>query len=190
MLPPDNLRNSFPSSPSQQEINDFCTAAKDGNISTVTRFLDEYGAAIVNQKDNIDARAITWAAYAGNVDVIELLLARGADINAGGTGDKAALGWAAEMGKKEAVTLLLEKGAALDTKDRDGLTPLDLARKNSYSGTAEIIERWIENQQQQHAQHVQHDQEAADRALVDARLQQLKKNCPPNLKIAPKPKNK
>jgi hypothetical protein len=59
--------------------------------------------------------------------VVELLLARGANVNAKDGYDSTPLHLAAGGGHKEVVELLLAKGANVNAKDRRGQTPLDLA---------------------------------------------------------------
>jgi ankyrin repeat protein len=196
MMPNESLRNSFPAIPGQPEINEFCHAARDGDIAAVTRFLDQYGASIVNGRDDIEARAITWAAFSGNTQMIELLLDRGADINAGGTYDKPALSWAAESGHHDTVRLLLGRGASLEVRDRDGNTPLDIARRNPWNGIAEEMESLAEEHRvqaaQKAAQQAAREEEAA-RKILQERLRKLRENAPggpslkPSLKKNPRP---
>jgi len=59
-----------------------------------------------------------------------LLLAHGADANARDANGRTALHLLAERGSGDAaIRALFEAGASLDAKDKDGMTPLDLARK-------------------------------------------------------------
>ena len=193
MLPQGSLSDSFPSIPGQPEINDFCHAARDGDVPTVLRFLDQYGAEIVNRRDDIEARAITWAAFSGHTEIVELLLDRGADIDAGGTRDKTALSWAVESGRAETTALLLERGAGINVRDRDGSTPLDIARRSSSNGAAEQVEQWVETQRQRAAEAAEtaaRREEAAARDLTRERLRKLKEGAPglSPLKKKPQPK--
>ena len=55
-----------------------------------------------------DDEALRWSAFYGHVEVVRLLLDRGADIHAG---VDASLQWSAENGHVEVVRLLLDRGA-------------------------------------------------------------------------------
>jgi cytohesin len=101
-------------------------AAEQGNIEAVTQHLA--AGANVNAKDEDSKTPLLHAAVDGHKDVVELLIAKGADIElrcttCGGT----ALGHAASGGHKEIIELLIEKGADVNAKDENSLTPLDLA---------------------------------------------------------------
>lgn len=97
----------------QEIVEAFCQAASHGDIDTVVNYLDAYGEKIINEQDAIKARAITWAAFSGHVDVVGVLLERGAAIDAGGTGGKPALSWAIDTGRVEAIDFLLKHGASM-----------------------------------------------------------------------------
>jgi cytohesin len=70
----------------------------------------------------------------GNVQVVALLLAHGADINAKTASGKTALHIAARHGRAEVVDFLLAHGADATVRDRDGKTPLQLAVKALQKG--------------------------------------------------------
>jgi ankyrin repeat protein len=177
MLPKDDPNNRFPSGPSPDDIENFCTAAKTGDLPTVQRYLDDYGANIVNAQDNIKARAITWAAWGGCDEVIKALLKSGADIDAQGTGGKTALSWAAEMGKFETFALLMDRGASLSDRDDNGATPVDYARRSSNTAIADLINQHFEEQESRLRQAEQKKTIQAERdarAAVEERLRKLK----------------
>lgn len=64
------------------------------------------------------------AADRGDVEIAEILIAHGADVNATNADGSTALHNAAWSGQEEIVKLLLSKGAHPDPKRSDGLTPL------------------------------------------------------------------
>lgn len=182
MLAANSLSDSFPSVPSPEDIENFCKAAQDGDRDKVREYLDQYGAAIINQRDRINARAITWAAFAGHIEVVELLLERGADINAGGTDDKPALTWAAETGRREVAKLLLDKGAETGVQDMRGETAMDYAKRRGEEDIAAMIEARREQKAEQERREARRRDEEAARALSNARIEMLRKNPPPKLK--------
>ena len=126
--------------PSARDIVIFCEAARDGDIADVRRLLDQYGRAIINCRDSIEARALTWAAFSGHRDIVELLLDRGADINAPGTYDRSALTWAVNQGHGDIVTYLLEKGADPHLEDEYGRIAADYAHQYGREDMAAEIE--------------------------------------------------
>jgi ankyrin repeat protein len=193
MLPPKkNLSNSFPSGPSKDDIESFVTAAKNGDVSGVERYLDQFGATIVNAQDNINARAITWAAWGGCDEVIKVLLTRGAEIDAHGTDGKTALSWAAQMGKLETFALLMDRGAKLDDRDNNGLTPADHARNSSNTAIADLVNQYYEEietrkhrEEDKKVRQAEHDA----REAVEERLRKLKDGAG-KIKIQPQSKKR
>lgn len=168
--------------PPQDDIEMFCAAANRGDIEVVRSYLDQYGKAIVDTRDNIQARAITWAAFSGHTDVVQLLVERGADINAGGTDDKPALTWAITGGKSDVVSYLLHAGASLDTADRSGTTPRQYA-ENCYSDDIKaIVGGRIEQMKEHERLNGEKAKEEAAKAVSATRLENLKKHNPPKLK--------
>ncbi|MGY8732999.1 MAG: ankyrin repeat domain-containing protein [Pirellulales bacterium] len=68
------------------------------------------------------------AATFGHKEIAELLIDKGADVNAvGGLLGWTPLHWAAREGRKEVAELLIAKGADVNAKDEDGKKPLDWA---------------------------------------------------------------
>jgi len=77
-----------------------------------------------------------YAAWNGHKEVAELLIAKGADVNAKvAIWGRTPLHFAAWNGHKEVAELLIENGAEVNAKDNYGRTPLDLAS----GATAELL---------------------------------------------------
>ncbi len=122
---------------------DIHEAAAEGNIKRVKQHLVE----------GVDVNAIfkdSWtplhmAAEGGHREIVDLLIAKGADINAtAGWGD--GVGWtplhmAAEEGHKKVVELLILKGADINVKNGDDRTPLDDAIKHKNAEIANILRK-------------------------------------------------
>jgi hypothetical protein len=162
-----------PTPPTPEEIKAFCNAAQYGEMDGVTEYIQKY-PAFLNAQDSIDARALTWAAFAGQAEVITLLLDAGADINAKGTGGKTPIAWAADMGQYSAAELLIARGADLTLKDDVGETPVTLARFKGYTAIADLIEGHFQGEQQKVEDQKERDAEAAARAVTAERLEKLK----------------
>ena len=104
-------------------------AAYGGNIEAVKQHLA--AGADVNAKNKgfsrKDSTPLQHAALKGQKKVVELLIEKGADVNA-----KCDVGWtplhnAAAYGHKEIIELLIAKSADVNAKNKDLNTPLDLA---------------------------------------------------------------
>ena len=107
-------------------------AASQGKIKEVKKYLAA-GA-------NVDARrALHEAVDRGHKEVVELLIATSADVNAKNQWGRTPLHQAAVRGRKEIVELLLANGADVNAKGDSGGAPLLSAR------TVEIAELLIAN---------------------------------------------
>jgi ankyrin repeat protein len=99
------------------------------------RLLLAADSALVNSKDKDDKTPLFIAAEQGNVGVIEVLLDKGADVNAQGGGYGNALYAASAGGHKETATLLLDKGADVNAQGGAYGNALQAA---SYDGHKEV----------------------------------------------------
>jgi ankyrin repeat protein len=77
---------------------------------------------LINAKDAAGATPLHHAAGFGNLPTMKLLLAKGADVNAGNRRKSTPLFWALHDERK--VRLLLDNGANVNVKSIDGRTPL------------------------------------------------------------------
>lgn len=139
------LRDSFSKPPIHaDDVETFCKHAMRGDVDGMVEMLMHHGAEIVHHRDNINACALTWAAFGGHDDAIVFLLSEGAKIDAPGTDDRAALSWAAEYGYSKTVALLLNEGADINARDADGKTARDLALARGHKDIAKQIDDWQE----------------------------------------------
>ena len=106
----------------------------------LARWLIEQGADVNAAAENAQkVAAVHAAAAACDRETMQLLLARGADVNAKQQMDYTALHGAASRGDIEMGKLLLAHGADRDAKAADGMTPADVARKYNHPEFAEWI---------------------------------------------------
>ena len=95
----------------QDLSEEFFAAARKGDAAAVKALLDK--GVNVNSKTRYGATALSYACDKGHVDVVKLLIERGADVNAADTFyGEVPLGWALSHDHVQVVKLLLDKGAA------------------------------------------------------------------------------
>lgn len=95
----------------QDLSEEFFAAARKGDAAAVKAFLDK--GVNVNSKTRYGATALSYACDKGHVEVVKLLIERGADVNSRDTFyGEVPLGWALSKGHAEIVKLLLNNGAA------------------------------------------------------------------------------
>lgn len=116
----------------KENMTDLINTAKTGDVSTVE------GASA---KDDEGATALTAAAEAGDVDLVQKLLADGADVNSHDGDGWTALMSATAAGHRQIVELLLSAGADVNAKTNFGLTALMSA---AGSGRTEVVELLVE----------------------------------------------
>jgi len=81
----------------------------------------------IDMADQFGNPLINIAAGAGHAACVELLIARGANVNAVGSRGDTPLHAAAAAGSEDSITMLLEAGAAVNPLNGAGQTPLDTA---------------------------------------------------------------
>ena len=115
--------------------------ARNGKLSSLKMLLDKYPRQ-VNVKDEYGRIPLYWAARAGHMDIVKLLIEKGSNVNA-----KADEGWTplhttAYNGKDEAAEYLIQKGAVIDIRNEDGETPLYWAAKR---GHFHLVKLFVDN---------------------------------------------
>lgn len=95
-----------------QDLNEeFFAAARKGDAAAVKAYLDK--GVDVNAKTRYGATALSYACDKGHVEVVKLLIERGADLNVRDTFyGEVPIGWALSRDHAEIVKLLLDKGAS------------------------------------------------------------------------------
>lgn len=85
--------------------------------------------------DKLLDTALIEVSIEGWLEVIELLLRKGSDINARANDGTTALIWATINGDSEVVALLLDKGADVHVRNKNGVTAASVANER---GSARI----------------------------------------------------
>jgi uncharacterized protein len=116
---------------------DIFAAAMLGRGDDVLRFLAD-DPELVRQRGVHGMPILFFPAASGQRDMVELLVARGAEINEG-AGGNTALHAAAYFGRLEMAEWLLECGADPAATDYEGKTPLQVAEGNGHTGVAEML---------------------------------------------------
>lgn len=90
----------------------------------------------VNKQNTAGEDALMMAALNGNVELVQLLLGKGAQINKSGW---SALHYAAANGHDTVVKLLLDHAAAMDARSPNGTTPLMMAARGNHPATVKLL---------------------------------------------------
>jgi ankyrin repeat protein len=168
-----------PPVPSQEDINAFCNAGKSNDRATVDKYLEQFGANIIDERDNMRDNALTWAAWMGHAEMCAYLLERGAAVNAQGMTNRNALGWAAQGGRAECAKVLLAAGADMNQPDAEGRSPLKIAQD---AGRSDLLEM-MSNEAERRIERARLKKEREDGiALTAKRQEMLRKFKPPKLK--------
>ncbi|MBX7219686.1 MAG: ankyrin repeat domain-containing protein [Blastocatellia bacterium] len=135
---------THPPGPEERSYNQLRFAISMGNVAEVKKLVEANPNLVTLKDKEFSATALHEAAFYGNREIAEVLLAKGADVNAkamtkevqGQPGNPSVAGHtpmhlAAMRGHRDLAELLLAKGADLNARDRYGETPLDYARKNN-----------------------------------------------------------
>ncbi|HTQ27019.1 MAG TPA: ankyrin repeat domain-containing protein [Puia sp.] len=110
------------------------------NQPAIARYLVEQGADVgAASNNNFKVTPLHSASAISSYELVEYLLAHGADVHARQASGFTALHSAAFNGKPELVKLLLDAGANIRDKTDEGETALMLAEKNNQSQTAAYL---------------------------------------------------
>lgn len=97
-------------------------AAEAGQTAVALAHLDN--SADVDATDSTGTTALMWAAYNGDLELVERLIATGADVNARNEFGTSAITEAAIVGNAQMLRALLAGGADPNTENPEGETPL------------------------------------------------------------------
>jgi len=75
----------------------------------------------------------------GHTEIVQILLAKGADVHAKDKDDWTPLIWAAAKGHGGIVQILLAKGADVHGRDKWGRTPIMMAERERHGGIVQML---------------------------------------------------
>jgi len=113
-------------------------AAAAGDIVQASRILD-WGADVNDKNNAFPGTALHEAAIWDHKEMVEFLLARGANVNARDWGGQTPLHWAVGSERTDVVQLLIARGADVNARGVGGGTPLTKAMHVGNSGMAEFL---------------------------------------------------
>jgi ankyrin repeat protein len=112
--------------------------AAQRNDATVALAAIEDGVD-VNARSPDGTTPLHWAAYNGNVALVERLVAAGADVTAANEFGSTPLAEAATVGNAQLIAALLEAGAPVDAPGADGQTALMVVARSGNTAAAEVL---------------------------------------------------
>lgn len=113
-------------------------AATRGDLVKVKALLEKDGR-LLDAKGDHEKQPMHWAAQAGHLEIVKLLLTKGAPVNCKNVISETPLHYASAMGHKEIAELLLAKGADVKAKTTNGDTPLNYAVQHNRTGIIGIL---------------------------------------------------
>ncbi|MFB0565376.1 MAG: ankyrin repeat domain-containing protein [Candidatus Aminicenantaceae bacterium] len=124
--------------------NDIHEAAKQGDLAKIKALLEK-DPNLVSVKDGEGETPLFRAAESGHLDVVQYLVAKGAQVNAKNNVDQTALFYSAYYGQADILDWLLSKGAEFKGIDMYGRSPLHYAaREGKKDATKILVEKGLD----------------------------------------------
>ena len=121
-----------------REVSIHMAAAK-GDAAAVQAFIRR-GANVNSPGPLHQSTPLHWAAGAGKVNTMEVLISLGADVDALSDSNATPLHQAVLRNRPEAVKLLIRGNADLNSQNKSGHTPLDYATANGWADLADLLQ--------------------------------------------------
>jgi len=120
-------------------------AARTGDIAATKKLLLEGTDVNAADTDQFGATPLHHAAINDHKEVVQLLLAEGANINGTNEFGATALHLASSNNHRKTAQLLLEKGADMNATDEFGRTPLMVAQEERHGDVVALLERPLQD---------------------------------------------
>ena len=138
-----DILDLFTISPSEVEELFFKELDKrNPDMENIQVFLDS-GLVDVHTKDYRSSTPLHWAAWNNSLELAELLISSGAEVNAENKYGRTPLHWAAMNDSLAVAKLLISSGAEVNAKTNDGRTPLHWAIDSDRQKMAELLKGYI-----------------------------------------------
>jgi hypothetical protein len=122
----------------RNETDELVNAVKNGNYELTETLLKNGGNVNAREQDSGNSLLIT-AAWNGQLEMVKLLITKGADLNLSNDSGVTALIGASYKGHEKVVRELLSHGADKDIKDKHGNTALDLAKMHNNTSLVKLL---------------------------------------------------
>lgn len=133
-------KKSYPA-PTPEQVNDFVRAAGFGKIDDLKKLYDENPRVLDMIKQDDDDTALIAAVRNQRIDVIDFLLARGANVNQLNSQKRSALETAVFTQDLALIEKLIAAGADVNNKNDWGTTPLAYAEDKNLTEVAELLKK-------------------------------------------------
>jgi hypothetical protein len=111
----------------------------EGSKVEAAKVIIESGKANLDAKDRDGLTPLIMATTRGQKEIVEALVAKGADLNGKDGYGRTPLHAAITANQKEIATMLIEKGADLNAVDKQGQSPLTLARGRGQTDIVDLL---------------------------------------------------
>lgn len=111
-------------------------AAYKGQVDNVVQLINK-GAKVAVTKHG--RTPLHLAAHKGHLNVVQILLKAGCELNIQDDGNQTALHRAAVVGHSDILAVLIQEGCALDRQDKDGNTALHEAAWHGFSQSVKLL---------------------------------------------------
>lgn len=118
-----------------KEINE---AVRKADVDKIKSILDR-DSGTVNIRDSLGYTPLYWACLDGKMNVIEMLVSRGANVNSKGNDGNMPLHNAVRGGSGKAVEFLIKKGADVRARNKNGDTPLKIANNIGNKSVIDVL---------------------------------------------------
>lgn len=125
--------------PKKGKKADIFSSIEDGDETALKAYL-QLNPLLISSVNKDGWSPLHAAAYHGQSNLVDILLAAGSKINAVCKDGDTAIHYASAQGETDVIEQLFKAGAKLSLADNDGQTPLDVAHNKK---TKKIIEQFL-----------------------------------------------